>query len=316
MPINDFPAILPQSVSVRFPTRRCNGSPSDTVPYYYVKSTSLSSSSWTPPDENDSIPNGFPGSKMYHDTALALYDVGNPNPTNQAALDRLAKQIATDFYNWKGVAFDRVYNGIIAPDMNGLIDVMTFQMGSKDASTRVYTAPYNGEPEELMHHDPANLGCVSTDMRPLMEMYTPGATQFMASCTSLSVSALLLGLQDGRLQATFDHTDSLFCCTGGVCVNTWACVAVSGCTTADFNNPPGVVWGVTCPISGVLFTLMDASGLFLGSCMTNNQVMTGAICGVSPATCCVPLTTTGILQWQASVAGFYTQTGKIGRAHV
>src|SRR6185437_8808665 len=102
------------------------------------------------------------------------------NPTNRTPLDNLAQQIADDYMNWRTRAFDRVYNGIIAPDMCGLIDEVEWRydaiplsdgpdFGCEDeplvtgVTTRMRSGAWNETPNQLHHLDPAQAECTDAN---------------------------------------------------------------------------------------------------------------------------------------------------------
>lgn len=202
----DYSAVMPSGVMVVFQGRRCSGLVSDTVPSYYTKTVSIADAGITPGQS------GFSGTQHFRDDALALYNVGGGNPTNQTALDALSLQIAKDYYRWRSVAFDVVYNGVVAPDMNGLMDEIEWAYDMEDCHTRMFTGPYDGEPEELHHWDPATAGCVDVtgtglvvDKTPCLEYYGPPA---LCASGNLQLTRYKLCLIDGRLQSTYVQRDS------------------------------------------------------------------------------------------------------------
>jgi hypothetical protein len=217
-------SILPQQAVVVFRTRRCSGVPSDVWPSLYTSTVPI----------NQGNQAGFVGSKIFHDTALALYNPPGSNPTNKSSLDDLAQQIASDWYNWISQQYDIVYDGIAAPDAIGLNDVIEFSYRKTDVKTRVSTHPYNIDPEELMHADPANAVCVDSGTlvvtkEPFIEAFVPGLTQPSAtSCTTFSLAKALVGIVDGRLQENYIGYDTVAnCCTAQICVTAGVCTTGS-----------------------------------------------------------------------------------------
>lgn len=196
-------SILPSQIAVRFPGRRCNGNVSQTVPTYYTKFILLSTI--------NSVFSGFFGTKWFHETALALFNVGVGSPTNQTALDSLALQIATDYINWLLTSFDITFSQIAEPTPNGLFDAIEWTYRPGECTTRVFTAPYNGEPEEIMHHDPANAACVDgggiiVAKTPCFEAYGPPAA---CSGSNATLTRYKICLIDGRLTQTYVSTDTI-----------------------------------------------------------------------------------------------------------
>ncbi|AGA26034.1 hypothetical protein [Singulisphaera acidiphila] len=198
----DLGSVMPARVTVRFQTRRCNGAVSDSVPPWYVKTVNLA-------DVLPDVGAGFNGEKLFHDAALALFNVGGTVPTNQTALDNLATQIAKDYYSWKQISFDEVYPEIIAPEVDGLTDLIVISYQIDQVWTRRLSAPFNAQPEELAHQDPANSGCadstgVTVTKTPCGEFYGPPAV-----CLSgkPNLTRYKLCLLDGRLDITYVSTD-------------------------------------------------------------------------------------------------------------
>lgn len=143
-----YSANWPESVKVRFRTKICPHPICDAPkppPKYYVKEVKIE-------DVASTQFVGYPGYYVVHDSAIATYDGTSDDPTNQEEIDDLAKQIATDFYNWRSFRFDYVYNGVIVPPTNALVDTAEIVITANDAKTRITSAPFNGEPEELSHY--------------------------------------------------------------------------------------------------------------------------------------------------------------------
>jgi hypothetical protein len=158
--------LLPAQVTVYFLGRRCTGNPANVVPIWYASTVTLAAVAGA----GGRVPagaTGVPGTtKLVHDTAVALYNAGGVAPTNQAALDALALRIARDFYAWRGVSFDLVYNGVVAPKPSGLADVLEFTYLHADQSTRARSQPWGAEPEEMQHMDPAVAACTDLANAP------------------------------------------------------------------------------------------------------------------------------------------------------
>lgn len=132
--------------------------PSDTIPTFWNVTTNLSTIVLTDPDATQ--PLGIPGTKqIFMDTAVGLFAAGGTTPTNSTALTALAKQISQDFYDWRSESFDTVLNGICAVVPNGLIDVIEWRYDASDVTTRIQSAPWNGEAQEQNHYDPATASC-------------------------------------------------------------------------------------------------------------------------------------------------------------
>lgn len=203
----DYSAVMPSGVMLTFRGRRCSGEVSDSVPSYYTKTVSLDETG-VAPDQS-----GFAGRKIFHDAAVALFDVGDTDPTNQSVLDTLAEQVAKDYYRFQSRAFDVVYHGVVAPDMNALLDTVEWSYSMDGCSTRMLTGPYNGDPEELYHWDPTTAGCVDASGSGLITAKTPCLEYYGApvQCSggSLLLSRFKLCLVGGRLVSTFVQTDTI-----------------------------------------------------------------------------------------------------------
>lgn len=159
MSTKDLAPALPEKATTWFPGRRCSGLPSDTIPPWYKSEVLLSAITFTDTNVTPK-PLGTSGTTaIFHDTACALFSAGGTTPSNQSALDALAKQIATDYFDYRSQSYDIVYNGVAAVPPNGLVDLLEVCYGPEDLTTRIQSQPFNGEPEELQHQDPAVSSC-------------------------------------------------------------------------------------------------------------------------------------------------------------
>lgn len=224
--MNFFSPVLPSGVSVRFPTRRCNGHPSDTVPSYYISKTYIDSLNI--PTIGASSNFGSQGNKWFHERAVALFNVSSVLPNNQATLDNLTKQIAIDFYSWNSTHFDEAFPQIIAPSACALTDTLEFTYSKGIASTRRFSSPYNESPEETMHHDPQITGCSADGSKtPYVELYVPQIPQGSTNCGTFNLARGLVGVLDGRLTLNYEFNDSLAClpltCSGQICTTVTTC---------------------------------------------------------------------------------------------
>lgn len=216
----DLAPLFPEKVKVFYPSRRCDGTPSDAVPAWYTSTVDLADVTLT--DEDAVLPKGVPGTAaIVHDTACALFNIPAGDPTNKAALDDLATQVAQDFYDRRSVNFDTVYNGIIAPKPHGLLDLISWDYHAEDQATRLRSRPWNGEPIELQHQDPAVSGCtdlnnggVPIDPVPCHFVYSPPE-----SCTGCGAKATAT-IADGVITG-------ITVTAGGTCTGT-PTVAISG----------------------------------------------------------------------------------------
>lgn len=185
----DQSPVLPESVTVVFPTKRCTGN--DSTPAEYAKVVTLEDLEFTI--------EGHKGTKVFHDLAPGLFNTGeSTNPNNKTALDTLAKRIARDFYAWRELAFDRVYNGVVKFKQDGFADVVEWTYHLDRCETRVATGPYNDDPEELAH--------VGTDCCAGLDFYGPPISGSGASAT---ISKYRLFLLNGKLTKCLVGTDKV-----------------------------------------------------------------------------------------------------------
>lgn len=163
MSTKDLSPVLPAKIQVIYPVRRCAGVPSDNYPIWYVSSVNLSDITFTDTFITPK-PIGTTGTtKTFRDSATALYSTTAGPASNKTALDALAKQIATDFADFRSQSFDIVYNGVAAVPPNALVDLLTVEYGVDDLKTRIQSQPLNGEPEEYQHFDPATASCTDAN---------------------------------------------------------------------------------------------------------------------------------------------------------
>ncbi|SIN69123.1 hypothetical protein SAMN05444166_0150 [Singulisphaera sp. GP187] len=230
----DLSSILPGNVMVVFRSRRCNGQPSDLVPTIYKKVVTLEESGWTGAGNGVQ---GFDGTKVLHDAAIALFNVGGTDPTNKTALDTLAVQLAADHYNWLSVAFDEAFPEIIAPTVDGLTDLIEWGYEIDRLWTRRLSASYNAQPEEFSHHDPANADCkdnLTATPTPVITSKDPGTFEHYGPLATSSSGNLILPvflskLQGGLLVQKYSRTDTLPCGCGCVADSNHICSC--GCVT-------------------------------------------------------------------------------------
>jgi hypothetical protein len=96
---------------------------------------------------------GFNATKVWHDTAKAIYD--NPtdsDPKNKQQLTDLAQQISTDYYAWLNDGIDQSFPLLAwAAGVEGFHDVC-WHWARDGVITRVQHLPWNYGPEEMQHH--------------------------------------------------------------------------------------------------------------------------------------------------------------------
>ncbi len=152
----DINSVLPSSFNVRFPYANA-----PIVPSYYLSLVPITQKGLTLGFE-DLVGNGW--AWLVHDSMPALYNANGDltAPTTKVALDKLASQMATDFWNWRMFSQDVVYNGICALQPTGYDQIIEWSYTGDDAFTRVIGNPMNGEPEEFGHAATAHSGNCAT----------------------------------------------------------------------------------------------------------------------------------------------------------
>lgn len=215
----DASSVLPAKVMVRFPGRKCDGTIDQTVPNYYNKTTNLSDllSDLGDPllsDQPLASFTGSPGVKVFHETAFGLFTPGGGDPTNKTALDDIARLISLDFYRFLLTQFDLVFRGVLEPLPTALYDEIVWNYRAENVTTRLRSAMYRDQPEELLHSDGLNeKDCKDADpfnanhladRKPCLEYYGPPG-----KCVSSkpNLTRYSLCIVDGRLQSTFVSTD-------------------------------------------------------------------------------------------------------------
>ena len=180
------------------------------------------------------------GKKVIHETCVAFFQTGREaEPLNLAALQSLAQQIAADYYSWHQTTFDTVYGGAIPWTPNALVDEIVWTYTSSDSSTRVMSAPFDGEPEEYQHTDCSACGKVTwvTAIRCVGSNPHPTVTQ-----VDVTLDA------DGKVEAvSAPYTSTATCCdcptaTCSIPVTVGGCmVAYTTCYTGEGN------YSYSCP---------------------------------------------------------------------
>lgn len=198
----DQAAVLPGTVQVRFRPYPCGELAWDDLPTTFTLTTKLADvGSGSDPDNESGGDNGGnsplgPGSEATHsirDTCHAIFTAAGGEPNNLAALQALTDQIGLDFWRWRSVAFDRVYNGVVTPTPDGLIDTLTWTYRADDCSTRVCSAPIGGEVGVMEHSDPEH----DCDASP--KIYG-GTTHAAVAGGILTLPKISLRVVDGVLQ--------------------------------------------------------------------------------------------------------------------
>lgn len=240
MSTRDLAPALPAKVQLIYPVRQCSGVPSDGYPKRYVSTVNLSDITLTDISVTPQ-PLGITGTtKTFRDTALALYSTAGGPASNKATLDALAKQTATDFFDWQSQSFDIVYNGVAAVPPNALVDLLELCYSIDDLRTRIQSQSWSSEVETLQRQDPAISACHADDRNPGVLLDVPGA----ASGSSMQA---VLALEDGRLTLAYDNTTTLACsCTTPACGS--ICVQVTGCPPTLLASP-AIITGASVTVS-------------------------------------------------------------------
>lgn len=196
--MRDLSPILPGSVSVVFPGKRCTGT--GDIPETWTKTVDIDDVP-TPP-----IAKGGPGVKLFRDKAPALFAGGGSTPTNSAQLESLAKRIAQDHYDWRESGTDRVYNGIVKVAQDGNVDLTEWTYHLDRCETRAIVDPYNDDPEELTH---VGTDCVDKNC---VEIYEPS---IFTSGPNRLIYKYLLCKEGNKLVRYANGTDQISGCCGG-----------------------------------------------------------------------------------------------------
>lgn len=175
--------VLPRRVTVRFPRPKC-----------YAWHSVTATLAGLGLQEGSGI-TGFDGDKLFHDTLFANSETGTP--PNQAVLQALVNQVATDWYRLQlGREFVQ-YREIVDILPHALMDSITWRANGDDCSTTVYPPSNNDQVEELCHGGkphPCDEGlCVSGSFNPIgsacpqVVAVAPTSTQIW--CVSGTLSA-------------------------------------------------------------------------------------------------------------------------------
>ncbi len=237
--------VLTDKVSVIFPARHCSGLCSD-LPHFYwtdahISTVNLSDVTLTDPEIVEQPLGTIDTTWTVRDTCQALYTTAAGSPSNLTQLNQLAAQIAQDYYDWRSVNFDVVYNGVAPVDPCALIDLIEFRYDKTDSTTRVQSAPWTGEPTEYQHMDPgvSSSGCQGYDRYPgmLIEMVVD---------SNASATQGVLSLEDGRLVMRYESLINMSPCGTTVAFSG----TLLGCTTPGVPGTITITSGMTTLYSG------------------------------------------------------------------
>jgi hypothetical protein len=176
---------LPSSVVVNFTsTWNDDGPTSAAIPIPYAVTVPIATviGAATAGTGASSSLKGVAGrSKSFFDSCQALFtNAGGATPTNDDALQTLAKRIATDFYAWRVLGWDRVIAGIVGHAQDGYTDSVEWSYTEGEGSppsTRAIARIGDDDPEELMHSD-------APPWLPTAQMYEVISTTMFAKATS------------------------------------------------------------------------------------------------------------------------------------
>lgn len=148
-------AIAPESVVVGFRASKNGIVVHDWKTERYQKSVTAAEGAYT-----GGTTNGYSATVL--STALADISLSDniDAPDNQAALNNLATQIATDFYAGIWIQ-DSAINGISQWQESGFDDYVEFNCGERledgtyVSKTRIHSTPYNEVMDAMLHYDPS-----------------------------------------------------------------------------------------------------------------------------------------------------------------
>ena len=210
--------VFPNHLVFKFPGRRCGTPLTPPIPDPYIIYQD-------PPQSGVKI-----GTRTVDTLLPALFNpsVDNVTPINDAALQSYSRQFTTDDLNWGQSQFDYVLVGIAAILPNGLIDTIELSYNQNECFTRLYTTPYNFEPNYLAAVDPQLfLSCPDTNENntaiPCVKRFGPPTTTASGSTT---LDEYLVCFQDGRLIRKFLQQVTLPCSCGPAQCQTKICVSV------------------------------------------------------------------------------------------
>ena len=107
MGARDMSPVLPETVTVYFPGRRCFGTADIAIPPWWKGSWGIADIQFSDPLMVGSTFTGVPASQLIiHDTCQALIGGVGADPDNGPALTNLIKQIAQDFYDFRSFSGD------------------------------------------------------------------------------------------------------------------------------------------------------------------------------------------------------------------
>ena len=192
--MRDRTPALPAAIELYAKPWPCSPVTYDKIPKEYYVTSRLADSNIQDADASNVAEHGS-GTVGFFDTFHAVYlTAGMGAPSNKVKLQNLSDQLAKDFWGWRLVAFDTVYNGIIAPDLDGHTDEATWTYTADRCETRVKTAPWDDFPESFNHSDPIG------DCLDCFKVYSPDVSVgSQAACKPIKYC---LSVIDGALHWT------------------------------------------------------------------------------------------------------------------
>lgn len=177
---------LPNKVRITFPCEDTGRPVGHALPAEFHVDVNLSDAGLGPAQ-------GVDATWAVIDTCPAAFAADDVHPTNESILTDLANQIALDFWLWRTVAYDRVVNGIVVPDAEGITDLVEWTHVEGCCATRMSTSPLGVEPMTFNHCDAAN----AIDMGEILDVLT--TTTVAARSGSTYGSG---GFKSGKLDAS------------------------------------------------------------------------------------------------------------------
>ena len=198
----DVSPVLPATVQVQFDPSPCGGLSWSNIPTSYSVTTPLSKAGL---GLGSGVANAI---HSIRDSCHAVFLAAGGNPTNQGTMQSLVDQIGLDLWSWRSAAFDRVFNGLVVPDPNGLAGVISWTYRADRCTTRTTSAPIGGEPTIMGHSDPQN----DCDSRAVV--YGGNGTNAHATLTNgvLTEPRIKIYVEDGVLKWLALTPDTLTIC--------------------------------------------------------------------------------------------------------
>lgn len=206
------------------------------------------------------------GTKVFFDTAAAEFGYGGATPYNEADLQAIAEQIATDFVAWQRAPAALTLAGLATWTPSGYDDFVWYHVGSlsgvigqdgerygqTDVFTRVAGMPLGFGVEELVHQPPESSSSSSSS--------TSSISSSTTSSSSISTSSSSSSRDDCTQCVCIDAEDCWLICDGNWLTRRQPGGAPSGTST----NPAQC--GVThySGLGNLCSIMIDDAGCVLG----------------------------------------------------